>query len=170
MRKFGIRTLLIVVALASVGGWYWQTQVARERAIEQGVVMLVSITDPLEGHDPICVVRVVNHLQSLGQHDAIRTLRRFNERYKNDLPSHSYTLPLIVILVSFFYHFRQSIQSGIWISVETSAATFLCFATTLTLVFFFWGLRLLGFRLIVPKLRLKTTQTSSEPGRHALDD
>lgn len=61
-------------------------------------------------------------------------------------------------------------QTGILIPDQAITIAAMCFATLLYPVVFLWGLRLIGFQLVIPKRQRKHQKSPSESVPHPLDD
>ena len=74
----GLMLLVLVVGLG-LGGWTFHAnnQIRREQQIDRAVQLLGECPDPRGfQYNPVPLIRAVNHLQSMGQEDAIKALRR----------------------------------------------------------------------------------------------
>ena len=76
--QFRLKTLLIAVALASVVLWFraWR-QAQRAQRVERGLELLVLV----ESEPPICIVRAVNYLHSVGREEALEILWEFHLKH-----------------------------------------------------------------------------------------
>ncbi len=77
--KYGLSSLLIVIALISIVTARWSYLLRHDARIEQGVELVSLVGENKK--NPAFLIRAVNHMVAIGHSESIEVLRRFVDQY-----------------------------------------------------------------------------------------